>query len=93
MKFRYAILALICIIIVAAWVTKPTAQAFNKYYQSQPSNIDAAPLINTIDKFLYTVNKVTVYTQLTIAAEHKQVATPQLKETYIGLFGKFWKID
>ena len=92
MKFRKLVFLLIFLLIVVAWFTKPGLEAFHNYYGMEVQG-DTPPLIDLDDKFIYTTVTVDFYKATRLDAGESVKAVSIRKEKYLGLFGRFWKLD
>ncbi|MBO9619912.1 MAG: hypothetical protein J7539_12860 [Niabella sp.] len=91
MKFRRSIFLFIIGIILIAYFTKPSKERFIAFIQ--PANHQVPPVVDYQDKFLYaSVTAIYVDAQNPVT-EAGHLVAPARKETYIGLLGKYWKLD
>lgn len=89
------IFLLIIVVIAIAFFTKPNKDSFFDYVQKGQS-FSSAPIIEEKDYFLYKQFTITFFDQLPAVdstGKSKNVAVSSDKETFLGLFGKFWKMD
>ncbi len=93
LKFRNLIFLFIIGAILVAWFTKPGLDDFNKFYHPHLSADGTPPVVDVSDKFLYSTATVNYYSPVNIRLNNSngKVAVPVRKESYIGLFGRFWK--
>jgi hypothetical protein len=98
MKFRNLVLLFIAGIIIFAWFTKPGKEAFKIYYDKEKKSITSPPMIEEQDDVLYTRYTVSYYDIQSLpdikisGGKDAAIAVPRSKETYLGLFGRFWKM-
>ena len=98
MKFRHLVFIFIALAIIVAWMTKPGLEKFKQFYRSENASPVAPPVIDEQNNVIYSRFNVSHYTvrQLeneSTAAGSKAIAVPVHKSVYIGLFGRFWKMD
>ena len=94
MKFRNLVFIFIIAILLVAWFTKPGREAFQKFLASE--KISSPPLIEEADGVIYSMYTVSYFGVKEIAptdSSTKKIAVPLRKEKFLGLFGKFWKLD
>ncbi len=91
-RFRNIVFLFIIAIILVAFFTRPGLEQF-KDYQPSVATVKTPPVIDYENRFLYSRFTVTYYTAQPAAGEKPGVAVPYGKDTYIGLFGRFWKMD
>jgi hypothetical protein len=90
MKFRTVVFLFIVIILLIGAFTKPGPDAFKEYYSKQ-YGISSPPMIEYTNGIAYSIFAVTNFA---ITSEgKKQVAVKAGQTKYLGLFGRFWKID
>jgi hypothetical protein len=98
MKFRNLVLLFIAGILVIAWFTKPGKEAFKTFYDKEKKSITSPPMIEEQDAVLYTRYTVSYYDIKSLpdikisGGKEAAIAVPRSKETYLGLFGRFWKM-
>ena len=93
MKFRKLVIIFILAVVVAAYFTKPTKDDFIKYIQPTVLHTGQPPVVDYQDKFLYA-NVATTFVDIKDAANNNgRLTAPASKATYIGLFGRFWKVN
>jgi hypothetical protein len=97
MKFRTGVFLFIILVLLAAWITKPSAEDFKKFRESS-NTIASPPLIEAKDGFFYSSYTVSYFNVRKLSTKTNDntdaaIAVPVSKEKYLGLFGKFWKID
>jgi hypothetical protein len=97
MKFRNVVLLFIIALLLAAWFTKPSLGDFKKFTESS-NKITAPPMIEVVEGYVYAVYSVSYFDIRKIPGTksgkgESEIAVPLKKEKYLGLFGKFWKID
>ena len=90
MKFRRIVPVLLLLLIIAAWFTKPSLPDFNQFYRSEMAT-NGPPLIDYSDKFIYSTVDVNFYQPARLEPGSSLKAVSVRKESYLGLFGKFWK--
>ncbi|MGJ7032721.1 hypothetical protein [Niabella hirudinis] len=91
MKFRRGILLFIVGIIAVAYFTKPSKDGFIKWMQPAVSRTQMPPVVDYQDKFLYALVTATYVDVTNPVTEDNHVVAPSRKETYIGVFGRYWK--
>ncbi|AHF17842.1 hypothetical protein [Niabella soli] len=90
MKFRRSILLFIIGLVLIAYFTKPQKERFMTFIQSAHQ---LPPVVDYQDKFLYaTVTAVYVDAQNPVT-ENGRLVAPARKEKYVGVFGRYWKLD
>lgn len=77
-------------VIVIAYFTNPKEGDFTAYIQPKISQLPSAPIIQYKNKLIYSNVEITYFN--TISQEGKFVAAAA-KENYIGLMGRFWKLN
>jgi hypothetical protein len=97
MKFRTIVILFIMAALIAAWYTKPTSEDFKKFREKNAA-FTTPPVIEVQDGFVYAMYTVSYFDikklpKVKISNEEASVAVPKSKEKYLGLYGKFWKID
>lgn len=90
MKFRRIVSLFILAIIVVAFFTNPKQSDFTTFIQPEIKQQSAAPLIQYKNNLIYSVAEITFFKQNT---EEGRFVANALKEKYIGIFGRFWKVD
>lgn len=90
MKFRRLVSLLIIAAILAAFFTNPKEAAFNDFIRPTAGRVSNPPLIEYESKLIYSNATVTYFTP--VSEQGKFVAAAS-KEKYIGLFGRFWRIN
>lgn len=91
MKFRRGILLFIAGVILVAYFTKPSKEGFIKWMQPTVSRTHIPPVVDYQDKFLYAQVTATYVDAVNPVVEDNRVVAPSRKETYIGVFGRYWK--
>ncbi|RYY62924.1 MAG: hypothetical protein EOO05_01050 [Chitinophagaceae bacterium] len=91
MKFRRLFFLALFLLLVIAWFTRPSLEAFNKFYRDEVA-AGVPPVIDFSDKFLYSSVTVNFYTAARIEPGTPKKAVSVKKEEFLGLFGKFWKL-
>ncbi|MBO9595641.1 MAG: hypothetical protein J7599_22250 [Niabella sp.] len=91
MKFRRGILLFIIGVILVAYFTKPSKDGFIKWMQPVVSRTHNPPVVDYQDKFLYALVTATYVDAANPVKENNRVVAPSSKETYIGVFGRYWK--
>lgn len=95
-KFSRLVFLFILAVILIAWFTKPGLEKFKTYLQEAPA-VSSPPSIEATDAFLYSKYKVTYFQPAIIpdstGRSEKKVVVPGTTETYIGVFGRFWKMN
>lgn len=89
MKFRTLVFLFIIIVLIIGAITKPGVEDFKAFYAKQA--IQSPPVIEYTNGVAYSIFSVTNYGITTDGP--KQMAVPAAKAKYLGLFGRFWKID
>lgn len=90
MKFRRLISLLIIAAILIAFFTNPKEVDFNKFIQPAAGRVSSPPLIEYESKLIYSNATVTYFSP--VSEQGKFVAAAS-KEKYMGLFGRFWRIN
>lgn len=90
MKFRRSILLFIAGVVLVAYFTKPSKDRFMETVQ-QTSGNGQPPVVAYQDKFLYTTVTATYVDISNPIRENDRLVAPARKETYIGVFGRYWK--
>ncbi len=90
MKFRRLISLLIIAAILGAFFTNPKEADFAKFIQPTVGRVSSPPLIEYESQLLYSNARVTYFSP--VSEQGKFVAAAS-KEKYIGLFGRFWRIN
>jgi hypothetical protein len=98
MKFRNVVFIIIIVVLAIAGFTKPDMAAFEKFRQANEKSITTPPVIEYVNGFVYSIFTVSHYdivpaTKENGKAKDKTVAIAHEKDKYLGLFGKFWKLD
>lgn len=90
MKFRRLISLLIVVVILLAFFTNPKEADLNEMVQPAVSRLQSPPLIEYKSNLIYSNATVTYLNPISV--EGKRIAAAS-KERYIGLFGRFWKLN
>lgn len=90
MKFRRLISLLIVAAILVAFLTNPKEADFHKMVQPAVAKLQTPPLMEYKSNLLYSNATVTYFNPISV--EGKRIAAAR-KENYIGLFGRFWKLN
>jgi len=90
MKFRRTIILLILAILLIALFTNPRESDFTVFIQPQIGKVSSPPLIEYESHMIYSNADITYYTP---TSKDGQITAEAGKEQYIGLFGRFWKIN
>ncbi len=96
MKFRRLVFVFIGLVILLAWFTKPDLEKFQEFYASEARQIGTPPVIEARNNFVYSRFDVSHFDKITVGTDNaarKSLAVPVRKSVYIGLFGRFWKMD
>jgi len=96
MKFRTIVFLVIIGALVVAWYTKPTIEDFKKYNAAK-NNVAGPPVIDVKEGFVYATYTVSYFDikkvkDLKVGGSDASIAVPVSKSTYLGLFGRFWKM-
>jgi len=91
MKFRRGILLFIIGVVLVAYFTKPSKEKFIDFIQPAVSRNHNPPVVDYQDKFLYALVTATYVDAGSPVKENDRVVAPSRKETYIGVFGRYWK--
>lgn len=91
MKFRTIVFLFIIAIILIGVFTKPGVDDFKEYYIAQQRSLQTPPVIEYTNGIAYSIFSVRSFAATT-TTDNKAVAVPVVKEKYLGLFGKFWKL-
>lgn len=93
MKRRNIFFIVFILIALVAVFTKPGQEDFKKFIRTQS---EMPPSIEYTNGFAYSLYNVTYYETQQPPAENRNeknsVVAPGKKATYLGLFGKFWKL-
>lgn len=96
MKFRRFVIILLVAVAVIAYVSKPGLEKFTGFYNIERVPDLHPPIFELKDKFLYTMVTVSTYVPSNMGPgpDGKPVikALQGVKEEYLGLFGRFWKL-
>ena len=90
MKFRRLVSLLIIAVIIIAFFTNPKETDFNAFIQSGIARQSEPPLIEYNNKLLYSSASITYFQPISQQGQFKAAAN---RENYIGLFGRFWKVN
>ena len=90
MKFRTLVFLFIIAIVLIGVLTKPGPNAFKEFYIKEYIR-ESPPVIEYTNGVAYSIFSATSFTATT-TADNKKVAVPVVKEKYLGLFGRFWKL-
>jgi hypothetical protein len=93
MKFRKLVLILIFAGLIVAYFTKPQKDDFVKYIQPTVNRTQIPPAVDLQDKILYTKVKATYIDLQHPSQKGSQLAATAIEENYIGILGRFWKVD
>ncbi|SDE12890.1 hypothetical protein [Niabella drilacis] len=91
MKFRRGILLFIIGVVLVAYFTKPSKDGFIKFIQPAVSRTQIPPVVDYQDQFLYALVTATYIDAGNPVKEGGRIVAPTRKETYIGVFGRYWK--
>lgn len=91
MKFRTIVFVLIFVIILIAAFTKPGPDEFKEYYLKTQRGVNSPPVIEYANGVAYSIFTITTYTITSDGNKPIALAAPKIK--YLGLFGRFWKLD
>lgn len=90
MKFRTLVFLFIIAIILIGVLTRPGPDAFKEFYTKVHAN-ENPPVVEYTNGFAYSIFSATSFAATT-TKDNKKIAVPVVKEKYLGLFGKFWKL-
>ena len=90
MKFRRLISLLIIAIILIAFFTNPKESDFSQFIKPETGKVQSPPLIEYESRLIYSNATVTYFNPASV--EGKIIAAAS-KEKYIGIFGRFWRIN
>ncbi|WP_346235960.1 hypothetical protein ABDK00_017890 [Niabella insulamsoli] len=90
MKFRRLVSLLVIAAILIAFFTNPKEEDFTAFIQPNVARLASPPLIEYKNNLIYSNALITYYN--TTSVEGKFIAAAS-KEKYVGLFGRFWKIN
>ncbi|MBN8878951.1 MAG: hypothetical protein J0I32_15490 [Sphingobacteriales bacterium] len=90
MKFRTLVFLFIIAIVLIGALTKPGPDAFKEFYTKEHTR-ENPPVIEYTNGVAYSIFSVTSFTAVTTTGNNK-MAVPVIKEKYLGLFGRFWKL-
>lgn len=93
MKFRRLVIVLIVAAAIVCYFTKPTKEDFVKYIQPTISRTNIPPVVEVDDKFLYSKIIATYVNMNNPVTIEDRLAAPAIKEEYIGVFNRFWRIN
>lgn len=98
MKFRNVVFLFLVALVLTAWLTRPGASDFEEFRQSLPGAKAMPPVIESQNGVLYSIFTITYFQAQPVAVKvadssKAAVAVPVSKEKYLGLFGRFWKMD
>ncbi|WP_018627670.1 hypothetical protein [Niabella aurantiaca] len=91
MKFRRGILLFIVGVVLAAYFTKPSKEGFMNLIRPAVNRTHLPPVVDYQDRFLYSFVTATYVDAGNPVKENDRVVAPTHKETYVGLFGRYWK--
>ncbi len=95
MKFRTLIFLFIAMVVLTAWFTKPDYDDFIVFQQDRAQQFAVPPVIDYSEAFLFSKVDVTYYASVKNAGlntTQNEVAVPVRKESFIGLFSRFWEL-
>ncbi len=90
MKFRRLISLIIIAAILVAFFTNPKQADFTRFIQPTTDRVSSPPLIEYESKLIYSNAAVTYFSQV---SEQGKLMAAASKEKYIGVFGRFWRIN
>lgn len=90
MKFRRLISLLIIAAILIAFFTNPKESDFNAFIHPNIDKASSPPVIEYKSQLIYSNAEITYFHPTSV--QGKFIASAS-KEKYIGLFGRFWKIN
>lgn len=91
MKFRRGIFLFIAGVVLVAYFTKPSEEGFMKFIRPAVNRTHLPPVVEYQDRFLYSLVTATYVDAGNPVKENSRVVAPTYKETYIGVFGRYWK--
>lgn len=94
MRRRNIFFILIILVILVAVFTQPSRQQFEEFVRNESPT---PPIISRTNAFAFSIYDVQYYELQKVPVTKdsigtKSVATPFKKATYLGLFGRFWKM-
>lgn len=93
MKFRRGVILFIIGIILVGFFTKPDKDDFIKLVQPAVNRTQQLPpVVEYQDRVIYTTVTTTYVDAANPVKEGGRIVAPARKETYIGLFGRYWKL-
>ncbi|MFV0604840.1 MAG: hypothetical protein ACK5NK_03270 [Niabella sp.] len=93
MKFRRLVFGVLITAIIAAYFTKPTKEELAPYIQPTITKVGAPPIIEFEDKFLFVKVTATYVYPNNLTIKNGRTIAHAGKEAYIGIYGKYWKIN
>lgn len=96
MKFRHFVFIFIALVIILAWFTRPGMEEFREFYAREAKDATTPPVIEAQNSVVYSRFNVSHFGRIDVATDStasKSLAIPVKKSVYIGLFGRFWKMD
>lgn len=98
MKPRQVVLLILIAALLIAWFTKPGKEDLKKYLSIDETGIGSSPTIEYTNGYVYSKFEVFYYDdrdakETYINGERKMVKAPVKKEKWLGVFGKFWKME
>lgn len=93
MRFRRLVIVLIIAVIAAAFFTKPGKEKLINTLQPVVDEMKAAPVVNFTDKIIFTNVEVVYVDAKNPVNNNGRTVAPAKKEKYIGVFGRFWKVN
>ncbi len=88
MKFRRIVFLFIIAALLFAFFTNPKESDFTEFIQAQAAKVSSPPLIEYENHLIYSQAAITYYNPTTVDG---RIMAEAGKDTYIGLFGRFWK--
>ncbi len=92
-RFRNTVFLFIVAVILVAFITRPGIDDFTDYLRKQ-GQLTRPPSIEYRSSGLYSTFTITYFEPVadtTQGGGSKLVAVPAQKESYTGVFGRFWK--
>ena len=98
MKPRQVVLLILIAALLIAWFTKPGKEDLQKYLDIDETGIGSPPIIEYTNGYVYSKFDVSYFDinnakETYINGERKMINAPVKKEKWLGVFGKFWKMD
>lgn len=100
MKFRKGIFLFILAILITAWLTRPGTTDFDTYRASHLKKDRTPPIIESTNGIVFSLFTVSHFETRDIPSRKPDgrdstttIVIPREKESFLGLFGRFWKLN